>query len=168
MTDYTFNLPVKPKQLEAIGMVACEWSYLESIIEAAIWKLSDFYDFDRAAAITAHLGMPTRLHMLETLFRLQHGDIDATRTLRKKCETIRNELSGQRGAIIHTRWVEGEYGSPMSYTVRARGKLVRTKKGLSHSEIRACAAAIADQAERLLAFLLDHDAVDFPLRHISD
>ena len=31
-----FDLPPSPEQLQAIGMVAVEWSYLESVIAAAI------------------------------------------------------------------------------------------------------------------------------------
>jgi hypothetical protein len=53
MSGYKFNLPVKSDQLEAIGMVATEWAYLESIIEAAIWSLA-WLDEDRGEAITTH------------------------------------------------------------------------------------------------------------------
>jgi hypothetical protein len=87
MTAYQFNLPVRGDQLEAIGMVATEWSYLESIVEAAIWNLA-YLDENSGAAITTHLNMPIRLDMLMTLFREHYGECEATHQLDKMCKAI--------------------------------------------------------------------------------
>lgn len=155
MSDYTFNLPVRPEQLQAIGMVACEWSYLESIVEAAIWNLAGLHD-DAGASITTHLGMPLRLDILMTLFRLHRDDGGEADRLDKMCEHIRHKLSPKRGAAIHTLWVEGDHGSPMTYSVRARGKLEHEKKGRPAAEIREVAALIAAQSAMLQEFLKGH------------
>ena len=71
MSDYTSDLPVQPKQLEAIGLIAAEWSYLESVMEAAIWNLAYLPDEDVAAAVTTHLAWRPRSELLATLFDLE-------------------------------------------------------------------------------------------------
>jgi hypothetical protein len=158
MADYEFNLPVKSDQLQAIGMVACEWSYLESIIEAAIWNLAGLYHEDIGMAITTHLGMPPRLDMLLTLYHQHHGDDDKYKALKKLCDNIRRPLSAARGGVVHRRWVEGEYGSPMQFVVTARGKLEQSKKGRPASEIRGVARQIAEKSKELRDLLGVNDA----------
>jgi hypothetical protein len=49
-------------------LVAAEWSYLESVVEAAIWNLSYTPDEDIGTAITTHLQWRARPDMLATLF----------------------------------------------------------------------------------------------------
>ena len=73
MSAYAYDLPATPAQLQAIGMVASEWSYLESIVETAIWQLAPLAE-DAGRAITTHVGMRARLDMLRTLFRLRFED----------------------------------------------------------------------------------------------
>jgi hypothetical protein len=158
---YQFNLPVQRDQLEAIGMVAVEWAYLESVIEAAIWNLAGIYSENTGAAITTHLGVPPRLDMLMTLFRLARGDGDEANQLDKMCKTIRGNLSSQRGEAVHTRWVEGDHGSPMMYTVRARGRLERSKKDRSAAKLQETAAAIAEQSTELRRFFVTRGVI-FP------
>jgi hypothetical protein len=153
MSGYQFTLPVKSNQLEAIGMVAVEWAYLESIVEAAIWNLAYIWDNDTAASVTTHLGMPARLDILMTLFRLRTNDETQIKNLQKMCGNIRGDLSRQRGEVVHTRWIEGDAGSPMIYLVRARGKLERTKRGSPAVKIREVAGLIAAQSRELREFL---------------
>lgn len=167
MTDYQFNLPVRSDQLEAIGMVACEWSYLESIIEAAIWNLAYISKRETGMSITTHLGMPSRLDMALTLFHQSFGDGDDYIGFKKRCEHIRKILSPKRGGVIHTRWVEGEYGSPMQFMVRARGKLEHEKRGRPASEIRDVASQIAAQSAQLSDLLAHLGVVPIPLPHKS-
>jgi hypothetical protein len=161
MADYQFDLPVNSEQLQAIGMVAAEWSYLESILDTAIWGLG-YMEEDTGAAVTTHLSVPARIDMLVTLFHNREGDADATTKLRKICDTIRQSLSRKRGEVIHTRWITGEAGTDLSYSVRARGRLERTKKVWPASEIRDIAAEIAQCSDQLQAFLQAHGVVDSP------
>jgi hypothetical protein len=150
-SNYEFMLPVRPDQLQAIGMVACEWSYLESIIEAAIWNLAYMVDEETGMAITTHLGMPQRLDMLLTLFHKRFGEGPDYDALRKHCGHIRHQLSAKRGGIIHRRWVEGDQASPMQFIVSARGKLEHSKEGRPVSHIRRIASEIAEQSAQLRA-----------------
>lgn len=70
VADYVSGLPIRRSQLEAIGLVAAEWSYLESVIEAAIWTLAAVPHEDVGAAITTHLSWRARIEMLTTRFNL--------------------------------------------------------------------------------------------------
>jgi hypothetical protein len=64
VADYVSGLPIRRSELEAIGLVAAEWSYLESVIEAAIWNAVPHEDV--GAAITTHLSWRARIEMLTT------------------------------------------------------------------------------------------------------
>jgi hypothetical protein len=104
--------------------------------------------------------MPLRLDMLMTLFRVQHGDGEDSKTLEKMCDNIRRKLSRLRGEAVHTRWVRGEFDSPMIYAVRVRGKLEREKRGQPARKLREVAGMIANQAEELQAFLEQRQIVE--------
>jgi hypothetical protein len=104
-------------------------------------------------AITTHVGFPTRLDMLCTLFRLREEDKEAAATLDKLCEKIRGKLSRQRGEVVHALWVRGAYGSPMTYTVRARGELQQQKAGKPSTEITRVAGLIAQRTQALQELL---------------
>jgi hypothetical protein len=161
VTGYTYNLPATPEQLEAIGMVATEWQRLESIVDAGIWSLAGVSE-DVGLAITANLNVPTRLDMLRTLFHLRRGDGPANDQLSKACHTIRQTLSRKRGEIVHSEWVKGDHGSPMTFTVEARGKLKAEKVAMPAQQIRDTAALIAQQTDSLEQFLEDHGVLFSP------
>jgi hypothetical protein len=152
---YQYNLPASKAHLEAIGMVASEWQRLEAIINAAIWSLA-WTGEEIGNAITAHLNVPNRLHILRTLFHLQHPDEDANKTLKKLCDGIGGELSRERAEVVHALWVRGEHGSPLTYVVRARGELKRDKRGKPAKIIKHVAERIAAAADELVAFLAQH------------
>src|SRR5688572_23937295 len=106
--EYKFDLPPAAEQLEAIGMVAVEWSYLESIMDAAIGMLAQLPHVDVIDAVTVHLPFSARVNMLSTLFHLScdsqdpiwpiEGEIASYRkafdTKLKKVE----KLAGERNA----------------------------------------------------------------------
>jgi hypothetical protein len=152
MTTYTYDLPATPEQLQAIGMVAAEYSYLESIVETAIWQLA-LIDEDVGRAITTHARLPMRLHMLRSLFRLRSDDGDAAKTLDKLCEEINRDVSPGRNKLVHALWVTGDYASPMTFTVKARGTLRKQKGGKPASAIEGVAALIRDRSRALQGFL---------------
>ncbi len=152
MTNYTFGLPVTSEQLEAIGMVAAEWSYLESVIDAAIWTNADIWNEDVGKAITAHLTLKSRLDILETVLSLAvNQDEPDNRLVALKAirRVIEGGLSGRRNEVIHGRWITGSYGSPMTYTVQARGVLKHNRRWIAPEEIRAIAELAAEQAVKL-------------------
>jgi hypothetical protein len=157
MSGYTYDLPATAEQREAIGMVASEWSYLESIVDAAIWNLAGINE-ETGRAVTTHVPLPTRFHMLESLFRLRQGDAAAD-ALRSDIETIRNTIMPQRNEIVHGLWVLGDFGSPMIHTVKARGRVVQSKAGKPAGKIREVAAAIKGRSTALQNFLESHGAL---------
>jgi hypothetical protein len=160
MTGYSYNLPATSEQLQAIGMVATEWQRLESVVDAGIWSLAGVSEAV-GLAITANLSVPLRLDMLRTLFHLQRSDGLTNDQLSKMCHTIRQELSRKRGEIVHSGSVKGDYGSPMTFTVQARGKLKAEKIAMPAQQIRETAALIAQQTDSLEQFLEDHSVL-FP------
>jgi hypothetical protein len=151
LSTYIYDLPATSEQLQAIGMVASEWSYLESIVETAIWELA-YVGEDVGRAITTHVGMRARLDMLRTLFRLRSDDEEAATKLDKLCERI-DRAARKRNELVHALWVRGDYGSPMTLTVMARGTLQRERTGKHAKEIESVAALIADRSRALQEFL---------------
>jgi hypothetical protein len=146
MSSYTYDLTATDDRLKAIGMVAAEYSYLESIVETAIWALAEIQDDDIGRAITTHVRMGDRLNVLLTLFRLRRpADVNGADDLKK----LRNRIMGdggvapQRNDLVHGLWGSGEHGSPQIATVKTRGTLVKTKRGKKAREIEAVAASIA-------------------------
>jgi hypothetical protein len=140
-------------QLKAIGMVAAEWSYLESIVVSAIWALG-YVNEDNAAgrAIIAYR-MPDRLKILRKHFRLRWpDDEEGADTLDRLCEEIRR-AGHKRRDMVHGLWVRGDYGSPKIATVIERGSVVKEKRGQKARQIEAVAALIAEKSRALQDFL---------------
>jgi hypothetical protein len=157
-SSYTFDLPVTRDQLEAIGMVVVEWSYLESMVDAAIWTVAAVFNQDFGEAITAHIPILGRLSILATLYRLDrehsHAPADDRDQQLSEFQTILGRiepLQRKRNKLVHGRWVRGDQGSPMMYLVQARGHLRRERLGWNSGEIRQVAADIAVQSEALRA-----------------
>jgi len=157
MSDYHFDLPVDTDKLQAIGMVAAEWSYLESVIDAAIWTRSGVPNDEVGEAMTTHLNIRTRVDMLSTLISLAgydpedeaaKADSEATKLLRAV-----HELASRRNKVVHARWVRGDLGSPLIYTVQARGTLKRTVEGIPSHEIINIAREISVLSMKLRALL---------------
>jgi len=105
----TYDLVPTPEQLQAIGKVAAEYSYLESIVETAIWRLLEI-DEDDGRAITTNVRMRDRLDILRTLFRLRRTDAGGAETLDKLYKEICGEggVASQRAKLVHALWVRGE------------------------------------------------------------
>jgi hypothetical protein len=158
-SDYTFDLPVTPEQVQAIGMIALEWSRLESVIEAAIWQTGHLWDDDHGAAVTTNLQWRARLDILATLYHLHVGESHWSEQERDQrlaeFDTYRKSVEGlarQRAKFVHSRWVRGDRGSPLMYVVQARGELTREKRGWSASEMRDVAAGIQQLAREISEF----------------
>jgi hypothetical protein len=64
-----FDLPASPEQLEAVGRIAAAWSYLESVLEAAIWSLCVLEE-PRGRALTTHMTLKKRIESLQTLLHV--------------------------------------------------------------------------------------------------
>jgi hypothetical protein len=157
MAAYTYDLPASDEQLKAVGMVAAEFSYLESIVETAIWAL----DEDTGREISTDR-MRARLKILRKLYRQRWPDDEAgAKKLDKLCEEIRS--AGDKRNLIHALWVRGELGSPKIATVIERGSVVKENRGQKPWQIEAVAALIADRSRALQKFLHDTGVVS-PVR----
>ena len=160
---YTFDLPPRPDQLQAIGMVAVEWSYLESVMDVAIGNLASIHEQSSMEALTVHLPTKARLDMLATLFHLKcdravdqwfptEGDLAKKRAEFEQIKRSINSLATKRNEVVHSRWVVGVQGSPLTYAVQARGRLKRTIKGVPAAEMLSIAQQIQEQSRTLIKF----------------
>jgi hypothetical protein len=154
MTIYTYDLPATDEQLQAVGMVAAEFSYLDSIVETAIWAL----DEEEGREISTDR-VRDRLKSLRKLFRQRWpDDEEGAKKLDNLCEQIRR-AADKRNELVHALWVRGEFGSPKIATVIKRGTLVRERRGRKARQIEAVAALIADHSRALQGFLNDNGVV---------
>lgn len=147
-----FDLPASPEQLEAVGRIAAAWSYLESVLEAAIWSLCVLEE-SRGRALTTHMNLKMRIESLQTLLHVL-GDDESARELSRRRKRI-EKLGQKRNEIVHGLWVRGEYGSPMILSVRARGTLEQRKAGRPASAMFTLADTIAETAFDLREMLVD-------------
>ena len=111
MNEYRFDLPVTAEQLQAIGMVAAEWWYLEGVVDAAIWQLAAVGDEETGHAITAHLTLPIRLGILATLsdlaFKKGWDTADRSAALKPIRTVVTESLTRRRAEAVHGRWLPG-------------------------------------------------------------
>jgi hypothetical protein len=93
------------------------------------------------------MNLKMRLDALQTLLHVSGNDEAARDLKRYRSQII--DLQGERNEIVHALWVRGDYGSPMTLTVRARGTLDQRKTGRKPDSIRALADRIAETAFKL-------------------
>jgi hypothetical protein len=162
---YRFDLPVSRDQLEALGMVVTEWAYLESVIDAAIGLLAYIGDADTLAALTANHAFQSRFSTLQTLHALGrsnhgHDTEDSRRRFLDLCREI-EKLQAERNRLIHSRWIVGAGGSPLTFWVRARTALKRERRGAAASDVLLIAARIAEASRGLCElFRIDTSELD--------
>ena len=120
----------------AIGLVAAEWGYVESTIEALIWALAGIDEL-KGYSITTHIGNVTRMDIINTLTTETIKDNELKTEITnamKEYEMLRE----QRNKIIHSIWLIDKpsfrQGSPskppQSIHIKAKGKIefkVRTQ-----------------------------------------
>lgn len=150
------KLFLSQNHLNAIGLVATEWSYTEACLEFLIWELAGL-DEKRGQAITTHLQSETRIQILQTLADSLLTDAAIKKRLTDIIAEIRN-LRIQRNDIVHGLWIPST-DKPISQTlknrrkptpatrkIQARGTLKVIRKPVKSKEIRETAKQIGDLA----------------------
>ena len=120
------------KHLRLIGLIATEWSMLETTIDFGLWGLLGIHQ-PAGRAVTSYIHATTRFDLLITLAEKQFsgGIVDNLKSLRTKFK----DLLAQRNDYVHAQW---KYigGSPyFGYgKINKRGNLEAKKLQTSISE----------------------------------
>ena len=150
------RLPTTALHLEAVGMVAMEWAWLEIIVETAIWRLLRVRG-RVGTAVTIHIAPRVRLDILLSLASLKMDEHDYER-LALLVGRIR-ELTGLRNDLVHAEWLgvkEDEWPPVARFRKRMARGHVRTQ---DHEKTPDEIIEVATNIFRLSTALLDffHD-----------
>ena len=149
------ELPVTDDHYKAIGKVAVEWSWLESTVEVAIWRLLGV-EADEGRAITTHVAPRIRLDMLLSLVSIRTIS-PSHKALGSLLDEIR-EVGGKRNDIVHGFWSGVHFDRPEPAAevskVSARGVVKFDVREMTATKIEAVADRIF-RLNRELLFLMD-------------
>jgi hypothetical protein len=158
MTDNPTNIRnISPAHLRAIGLVAVQWSELETSIIRFICVFSSqgftLETYKQLRGITAHMNFPQKLDALCTVVGLacKVEEEQHHKALLKFAENLKKDLSGKRNSIVHQDWRPAEampdYIKGTSY--KARGTFKFDTVEMSATDIVAVAEEIAAANNRL-------------------
>lgn len=145
--------PTTSLHLEAVGMIAMEWAWLEIIIEMAIWRLLRVRG-PIGTAVTRHIAPRVRLDILLSLADLKMNEQDREQ-LARLIDRI-NKLTGPRNDLIHAEWtgVKKDTWPPVArfHKRMARGHVIRHDHEVTPNQITAVATDIFKLSTDLLFF----------------
>ncbi len=152
---------------EAIGRVAAEWAFLESMVEVGIWGLSDAKPHAQRN-VTVDMRMLQRLKVLGALGHARFGP-GGKRHLDKIISTI-SVLGGERNDYVHADWTRSGFpdraiARRYKYTSKGPGKVKRVNMRLlelSPEKITDTADKIAAVSNDLVSLLKAHGAFPLP------
>lgn len=142
--------------LPELGQVVCQWSTMEAMLEACIWRVAGVRN-DIGRVICAQLQVQSKLDLLSALLNQNKP------TLAKQFEAVaayvRDCLIGKRNLMIHGAWVFPQRAAgvvdnevPQIIKFAAKGKLVDQSSTMEINEVKALAKAIAEVTQWLLDF----------------
>ena len=136
-------------QLEAIGLVAAEWSMAQSVLEHMIWVLIPV-DQEIGRMLTTHLQEESRLNIVNLLSARLPPELavkasDLTKTF--------NDIRVYRNQIIHNVWAGEPKDLAVGYKPSARGEFKINATHWSESDIRGIALEISEWTVDAVNFL---------------
>lgn len=138
--------------IKAIGVVASQWSYAETLHELLIIKISEL-PIEQGQCITTHIGSETRINILESLIEIKAEDEQAKKDIKDLSAEMRR-LRTERNNIIHSIWLPENAGELkfdgrdskkrkiIAHKATARGILKRTKSTYTTKRIMEIADEI--------------------------
>ncbi|WP_096458168.1 hypothetical protein [Sulfurifustis variabilis] len=145
LDDLTYKtmteLVLSPEHIMAIGLLAAEWGYVESLVELLIWRLAKMPE-SIGYCITTHIGSVMRIDMLKTLAHETLSD----QSIQDEIKSISAEferLRIMRNDIIHSMWIRKDFfgsGAPVSLRVKAKGRVDMQTKVQNYEDIRKAAS----------------------------
>ncbi len=154
-------------EIHAIGLVAAEWGYAESLLELLIWTLAGI-DQNRGRSITTHIGSVTRCHIAATL---ANDNLTGEKVIETKERFLKiiadfDALRAKRNGIIHAIWMiaqpseEGaEYPIPVALKITAKGQLKIDRRSLDVLEMREIVKEVTNLIWRMSEILKELPAL---------
>lgn len=138
------------EHLKAIGLVAVNWSHIESTLSSIIWDIAKLRTM-RGRAITTHLSEKTKGDMCLALANETFRGHPEEAELKEHITMILNQLHQKRNTIIHGLWgYSSNSGASDVLPIRARGKVsVGPRKSFSPDDILEIANDIEAAALKL-------------------
>jgi len=144
-------LEIPDEYLRAIGRVANQWNYLDSVFNVILIHFLGM-DISKAKAFVVfpHMAFPQKLHILESISALS---VD-TRLENYKSEVQPLLIQAQKGRnlVIHSIWGMKD-GRVTRASLSARGSLKLTWQPATLKEIEAAHKSIEDATAALAALI---------------
>ena len=153
MTYFVSRLALSDEHLQAIGLIAAEWSILEITTEQMIMHFIA-ENWEKGRAITVEMGAVSRINAILALSKIEalQGKIspDHLKKLESLCNRL-DSLRAERNKIVHGYWI-----SPTEIVkVTAKRELSVSHKSATIQEMNQIATDIAKLREEIWAFMLD-------------
>jgi hypothetical protein len=155
-----------PEQLQAIGSVAVETSYLEEWVEMLIWELCGF-DENTGRIFTEKMMLDAKIGLLSDLLTPRIEDKETGAEFKEIFDSIKNDIP-KRNTIIHGHW--GSKDAHVSLFNIASGKIpsdsvaVRKRRKAAPAPVLAkdvikIAQRISRHRAKLMRFAVKHEAL---------
>ena len=155
-----------PEQLQAIGSVAVETSYLEEWVELLVWELCGF-DEDTGRIFTEKMMLDAKVGLLSDLLTPRINDKAVMAEFKEIFDSIKDDIP-KRNTIIHGQW--GSKDARVSLFNLASGRIpsdsvaVRKRRKSAPVPVLAkdvikIAQRIAGHRKKLMRFAVKHEAL---------
>lgn len=128
-----------PEFLQELGNLVAYWAYLESAVEHVIWGLIGI-PRKLGVALTTHIGMVSRCHMLGILAERQFpANSEILSDLTKLLDDIESARV-KRNDLVHAFWKHDPTGTKReaeALKITARGQFKETHRVVPISEIKS-------------------------------
>ena len=142
-----------PDFLQAIGLVATNWSTLEMFVEEAIAGLLEVNTRGHIYALTANLQISTRLDAVVALAGMRLEPKNDLLELKRLVKQI-DDLRPRRNRVIHAVWeTTPDPAVAITHYMRSYRKLISRRDLIEVAEIERIAADIEATALEFNAFL---------------
>jgi hypothetical protein len=159
---YDFNPNSLPLELlQAIGLATAASAQTEHVLGMLIGGLLNIDDV-HTEALTAHMAIPLKDHVIRTLAELHAPDLEDLDLLDEMLDKAKTCFDA-RNLLVHNSFcIDPKTGNVMSLRARARGSLLVELKPVSIDEIKEQAAALYKIGMDLMEFVVSRG---LPRRH---
>lgn len=157
---------LSPSHLQAIGLVAAQWAYLEFAVLFAMTKILKI-DFDKTLTLAATQNMAAWLQMIDKAIDLSKTDSWRADSFKPISKQI-SHLHVQRNAIVHATWISSTHRNALAallenyshakasaegFTIPKRGKVLTKSIAMTAAEMRKIANEIEATERDVISWL---------------
>ncbi len=151
------NRPLPATHYTAIGEVAVQWSWLEYLVQIAIWQLLDV-PRKEGRVVTSHMNIRPNLDVLAQLTERRVKD----KTTAQEIEVLARKIerrSEVRNRIVHGLWAfSDESREPYSIMYKGRYRVLGRAYDYDETKIHAFIKEIVRYGDRLNELMAKHAA----------